>query len=490
MYVDITKILHDASITVEQWATHIRKEIMDATGCPCSTGFGANRLQARLATKKAKPAGQFHLEPDKVEDYMTEISLADLPGVGHATVVKLHALGLKTCGDIQTISHSHLQADLGHKTAETLIEQARGIDSKPLNFEHERKSVSADVNYGIRFNDKTEALNFLQSLSEEVCNRLLDTGMKARCLTLKLLIRAPEAPKETAKFLGCGICNSVNRSTTTGSLLSDATTIYKEAKTLFERINAPPSELRGVGIQLTKLEKTPPVNSALSRFLQQNCEKQEEIKSSSNNNNNINKTSDITNGNTEDLVSHQSDLNGIKPQNEVKFINSPEKKQTKDNDKKESKATETKTKLEKRGRQKNNTNNKLKRKPSNDLEKYFKPQTKPSNNVNDIDIKVLSELPEDLRREIIKEYGLENKISESLPKNDNSNNNKSPEPLTPTNYTFDGLDWEELKPIILNWLHSETKPTDIDVIMMGEHFKKLVLDGKIEDVKKMCSFLY
>lgn len=184
------------------------------------------------------------------------------------------------------ISHSRLQADLGHKTAETLIEQARGIDSKPLNFEHERKSVSADVNYGIRFKDKMEALNFLQSLSEEVCNRLLDTGMKARCLTLKLLIRAPEAPQETAKFLGCGVCNAVNRSTTSGSLISDATTIYKEAKTLFERINAPPSELRGVGIQLTKLEKTPPVNSVLSRFLQQNFEKKEDVKSSSNDNTN------------------------------------------------------------------------------------------------------------------------------------------------------------------------------------------------------------
>lgn len=101
MYVDVTKILHDASITVQQWATHIRNEIMDTTGCPCSTGFGENRLQARLATKKAKPAGQFHLEPDKVEDYMAGISLSDLPGVGHATVVKLNALGLKKCGDIQ-----------------------------------------------------------------------------------------------------------------------------------------------------------------------------------------------------------------------------------------------------------------------------------------------------------------------------------------------------------------------------------------------------
>lgn len=36
---------------------------------------------------------------------------------------------------------------------------------------------------------------------------------------------------------------------------------------MFERIKTPCTELRGVGIQLTKLEKCPPVNSALSNFL-------------------------------------------------------------------------------------------------------------------------------------------------------------------------------------------------------------------------------
>lgn len=33
--------------------------------------------------------------------YMAEIPLADLPGVGYATLAKLKNLGLATCGDIQ-----------------------------------------------------------------------------------------------------------------------------------------------------------------------------------------------------------------------------------------------------------------------------------------------------------------------------------------------------------------------------------------------------
>lgn len=54
--------------------------------------------------------------------------------------------------------------------------------------------MSAEVNYGIRFVSHDEALTFLNQLSEEVASRLKDTGMKAKCVTLKLLIRAEEAP--------------------------------------------------------------------------------------------------------------------------------------------------------------------------------------------------------------------------------------------------------------------------------------------------------
>lgn len=54
-----------------------------------------------MATRKAKPAGKFYLENKDAEHYMTQIPLSDLPGVGRATLSKLRALGLNTCGDIQ-----------------------------------------------------------------------------------------------------------------------------------------------------------------------------------------------------------------------------------------------------------------------------------------------------------------------------------------------------------------------------------------------------
>jgi len=48
----------------------------------------------------------------------------------------------------------------------------RGIDDRPVLSEHERKSVSAEVNYGIRFSNSSQATDFLTRLSEEVAQRL------------------------------------------------------------------------------------------------------------------------------------------------------------------------------------------------------------------------------------------------------------------------------------------------------------------------------
>ncbi len=194
MYVDVTEVLRVFDLSVAAWAEHIRAEIMASTGCPCSTGFGGNRLQARLATKKAKPAGSYYLKPEDVESYMAEIALADLPGVGRATLHKLQGLGLATCGDVQVAALHVLQKELGVKAGETIAEQARGIDKKPLNFHHERKSVSAEINYGIRFKSLEECHRFLESLGGEVWGRLSEVKMRARCVTLKLMVRAADAP--------------------------------------------------------------------------------------------------------------------------------------------------------------------------------------------------------------------------------------------------------------------------------------------------------
>lgn len=272
MYVDCTELLKDMRISAHDFATAIRSEIRSKTGCPCSTGFGGNRLQARLATKKAKPDGQFFLTEDLVEDFMFDIKLNDLPGVGRQISQKLESLGHTTCGTLQQISLAALKCHLGVKTGAQLFDQCRGRDTNPLTFQTVRKSVSAEVNYGIRFENNDQCYEFLKQLSAEVNVRMLQFKVMGKCVTLKLMVRAEEAPVETAKFMGHGFCNVINKSTSLSTATNDVEIITKEVIAICKKLNIDPKEMRGIGIQMTKLESTvsKQIKGAMSKFLNTN----------------------------------------------------------------------------------------------------------------------------------------------------------------------------------------------------------------------------
>lgn len=81
-----------------------------------------------------------------------------------------------------------MKQEFGNKIGETLYNHCRGVDNRELDFDHHRKSVSAEVNYGIRFTTINEAEMFLKQLSREVEMRLQESGMRGRCVTLKLMV--------------------------------------------------------------------------------------------------------------------------------------------------------------------------------------------------------------------------------------------------------------------------------------------------------------
>lgn len=60
-----------------------------------AAGIGPNLLSARLATKKAKPNGQFRITSDKILEFMADLSVESLPGVGWSLSNKLKSMGIQ-----------------------------------------------------------------------------------------------------------------------------------------------------------------------------------------------------------------------------------------------------------------------------------------------------------------------------------------------------------------------------------------------------------
>lgn len=251
--VDITEILAETKLTPDEFASAVRMEIKDQTHCAASVGIGSNILLARMATRKAKPDGQYHLKPEEVDDFIRGQLVTNLPGVGRSMEARLASLGVRTCGDLQCVTMARLQREFGPKTGQMLYRFCRGLDDRPVRTEKERKSVSAEINYGIRFTQPTEAEAFLLSLSEEIQRRLGAAGMKGKRLTLKIMVRKPGAPVETAKFGGHGICDHIARTVTLDQATDSAKVIGKATLNMFHAMKLNIADMRGVGIQVNQL---------------------------------------------------------------------------------------------------------------------------------------------------------------------------------------------------------------------------------------------
>ena len=109
LYADVTSILQRTSIKPDQFAAHLRQLIAEKTQCTASVGMSANLLLARLATKKAKPNGFFYLSKDQSNQFVKELLVRDLPGVGRSISHRLSILNVETCSQLQQLPLSKLQ---------------------------------------------------------------------------------------------------------------------------------------------------------------------------------------------------------------------------------------------------------------------------------------------------------------------------------------------------------------------------------------------
>ncbi|KAK5046432.1 hypothetical protein LTR84_008235 [Exophiala bonariae] len=253
------KAISEGSIYREQEAAQalaqsLRSLVKEKTGCDVSVGIGGNILLAKVALRKAKPAGQHLIRPEDVLSFLGELVVTDLPGVAWSIGNKLEEIGIKYVKDIRACSKERLVNTLGPKTGEKIWDYSRGIDKQEVGDQVVRKSVSAEINWGIRFVNQQQADDFVHNLCEELSKRLLEQLVKGKQLTMKIMRKAADAGMDPPKNLGHGKCDTYAKSVVLGVATNDGTTIGKEAVSILRSYGFPPGELRGLGVQMQKLE--------------------------------------------------------------------------------------------------------------------------------------------------------------------------------------------------------------------------------------------
>lgn len=246
--------IYREQLKADETAQNLRDSVKSKAGCAVSVGIGGSILLAKVALRKAKPAGQFQLKPEAVIDFIGNLTVQDLPGVGYSLGTKMEELGVKFVKDIRDLSKDKLLSTLGPKTGAKLWDYSRGIDRTEVGNEILRKSVSAEVNWGIRFVSQAQAEDFMQSLCAELHRRLVENLVKGKQLTLKVMRRASDAPLEPVKHLGHGKCDVFNKSFVLGIASNAQEVLGKESVSMLRSFGISPGDLRGLGVQMTKLE--------------------------------------------------------------------------------------------------------------------------------------------------------------------------------------------------------------------------------------------
>ncbi|CAI4227058.1 unnamed protein product [Auanema sp. JU1783] len=259
MYINFSRTCRERHISdILKLAESIRADVRQDTGCSASVGIGPTVLIARLASRYAKPDGVRWVQQHEVVSFIAKEKISNLPGIGYAMMAKLvEVFGeLELCRDLQGISETELTGLFGKKVGTQIYKLCRGEDSSEKDFLEStvRKSVSCDINYGIRFTKREEVDRFLGVLGAELEKKLDSCKMVTGSLTLKLMVRSAHAPVETAKYLGHGRCDTSSKSVLFKVPTKDQNFLTQEAIKLMNQMSPTVEDLRGIGLQCGRLK--------------------------------------------------------------------------------------------------------------------------------------------------------------------------------------------------------------------------------------------
>ena len=186
-YLDLSgteALYHHRSLDEVAW--EIREAVLRETQINISIGGGPNRLIAKLAVRKAKPAGVHIVPEDKVADFMQGTTLAAIPGIGPRFQEQLKSYGLVSAADVWPLELSLLETWFGEGTASWLHGRVRGIDDTAVHSHTGQKSISRDETFARDINDDESLSKELLYLVVRAGRDLRSDNWRARTITVRI----------------------------------------------------------------------------------------------------------------------------------------------------------------------------------------------------------------------------------------------------------------------------------------------------------------
>lgn len=197
-YLDVGEYVKKTGLSPADVACELRAAIRDKTGgLTCSAGVAPTRRLAKVCSDVNKPDGQMVLAAGRraVLDFLAELPVRKVGGIGKVQERVLAAFGVTTCGDL--LRERVLVAAISTPaTAAFLLEVALGVGSerrmnRAAEGEPQRKSLSQERTFAPTSNTRI-LVSKVVSLAEEVAEGLVKEGLRARVVAIKLKLASFE----------------------------------------------------------------------------------------------------------------------------------------------------------------------------------------------------------------------------------------------------------------------------------------------------------
>ncbi|KRY92335.1 Coronin-like protein cor-1, partial [Trichinella pseudospiralis] len=238
----------------EEVAREIRFLVEQATGLTCSIGIAPNSMLAKLGSDINKPNGQFHMRADRnfIVDFLRNLPIRKVCGIGAVTEALLNGLGVSTCGELYQ-RRGILALAFSERSAISFLRISLGIDDDEVA---SRKSISTERTFS-EINEPSRLLAVCRKLCNSLSEDVIERNLKGKTVTLKV---------KTIDFDVRTRANTVDR------YLQAPDEIYQVASSLLQeeiRARLPNRlRLRLMGVRLSSLQESKVENNSLDRFVQ------------------------------------------------------------------------------------------------------------------------------------------------------------------------------------------------------------------------------
>jgi DNA polymerase IV (DinB-like DNA polymerase) len=236
-YMDVSKrcnTYHDARLL----SSKLKETLKEREGLTVSVGVSPSKSISKMASDMQKPDGLTVVQPEEVDKFLEPLPVNKISGVGKKTTEFLQSKGIETIGRLRGVEAKKLTDWFG-KGGVWLWAIANGIEETPVEERGLRKSISVEQTFERDIQNKTLVRDALESLSQEVHDRLLGEELWYRTVGIKVRFE--------------GFATFTREKTHTG-YIDDLSVIREYVTLLFREFEKDRRRMRLVGVRLSDLK--------------------------------------------------------------------------------------------------------------------------------------------------------------------------------------------------------------------------------------------